>query len=101
MGDGGGLLSYALRNTILAYGTEGVSVPGCGSATSVSISFAGISKNDTVLITYNQNASTTITTNQVPWVYQITTGVGFDVTMNLDNADPLPATILIEWVVLR
>ena len=94
-------MSYALRNTILAYGTEGVSVPGSGSATSVSISFAGISKNDTVLITYNQNASTTITTNQVPWVYQITTGVGFDVTMNLDNADPSPATILIEWVVLR
>ena len=100
LGDGGGLLSYALRNSIVAFGKAAVTVPGSGSATSLSISYAGITKNDTALITFNQNGAV-IQTNQVPWIYEIIGGTGMNITFNLDNTDPEDKTVYIEWAVLR
>ena len=95
-------MSYALRNAVLANGIETVTVPGSGSVTTVSISVGAIDKTtDTVLISFNYNASTTVTINQQPYVYRVVSGTGFDVSINLDNADPADATCFLEWAVLR
>ena len=102
MGDGGELLSYALRGRIIGRGIETLTVPGSGGLTTISVALASIDKTtDTVLISFNWNAQVNVGINQPPYIAVVNSGVGFDCGMNLDNPDPNPATCFLEWAVIR
>ena len=102
MGHGVELLSYALQNRFVGRGIATLTVPGSGSLTSASVSLTSIDKTtDTVLISFNQNAQNTVAINAQPYIYNVVSGTGFNVGMNLDNGDVADATCFLEWEVIR
>ena len=95
-------MSYALRQNIIGRGIVTLTVPGSGSLTSASVSLTSIDKTtDTVLISFNQNGETTVAINAQPYIYNVVSGTGFNVGMNLDNGDVADATCFLEWAVIR
>ena len=95
-------MSYALNQRVFATGHTAITVPGSGSLTTVQISVAGIAKaTDTVLITLDRNAQTSVAVTALPYVYQVTDGSTFDVGLNLENADPADKICFLNWAVLR
>ena len=95
-------MSYVLQNRVHAFGVATLTVPAGGSLTSLNVSVASIQATDTLLISVNQNAQTSVAINTAPYTYTITAGTGFSVGMELENGDPgAAAECLLNWAVLR
>lgn len=95
-------MSYFLHNRVFASGHTALTVPGNDSLTQATISVDGIAKaTDSVVVTLDRNSASGVAVNALPYIYVVTDGASFTVSLQLTNGDPTDATCFLNWAVCR
>ena len=96
-------MSYALQQRVFATGHQAVTIAAGAAAGAVTVSVAGINKlYDSILITFDLNFQSDIQQSGSIYVYAVTDAASFTVDASMiENIGASPATVFINWAVLR